>query len=92
MNKNEFVSALADKSGIAGTKANEIVDHFFAIVTDALSKGEEIAFVGFGTFKAVKRAERNARNIKTGEPIKVPATTVAKFSAGKKLKDAVSGK
>jgi nucleoid DNA-binding protein len=45
--------------------------------------------VGFGTFKVISRKGRTGRNPKTGEAIMIKARNVAKFVAGKRLKDAV---
>ena len=61
----------------------------FETIQTALSKGEEVAISGFGTFSAKKRAARQGVNPKTGERIQIAATTVPKFKAGKGLKDAV---
>ena len=58
----------------------------------AVSKGDTVTLVGFGTFKSAKRAARTGKNPKTGATIKIAATTVPKFSAGTGFKEAVSGK
>jgi DNA-binding protein HU-beta len=57
-----------------------------------VSKGENVTLVGFGSFKAAKRAARTGKNPKTGAAIKIPATTVPKFSAGATFKAAVAKK
>ncbi len=64
---------------------NAILDE----IKKALSKGESVVLTGFGTFKVAKRAARTGRNPKTGAAIKIPAMKVARFKAGKGLKDAV---
>ncbi len=61
-------------------------------VTNALTKGDPVALVGFGTFTVAKRAARKGRNPATGAEIKIPAARVAKFAAGAKLKKAVNKK
>ena len=58
-------------------------------VIDTLKKGGTVAFTGFGTFQASKRAARDGRNPATGAALKIPAMTVPKFKPGKGLKDAV---
>jgi DNA-binding protein HU-beta len=58
-------------------------------ITSALSKGQKVTITGFGTFSVSKRAARMGVNPRTGEKIKIKATTVPKFKAGKSLKDAV---
>ena len=90
MKKDDLVDALLKDANLATKKqAGEIVDWFFATITKALKKGDEVGITGFGTFKAVKRAARQGVNPKTGEKISIAATTVPKFKAGKLLKEAV---
>ena len=69
--------------------AQDAVEAMLETIQAALSKGEEVAISGFGTFSAKKRAARQGVNPKTGEKIQIAATTVPKFKAGKGLKDAV---
>jgi DNA-binding protein HU-beta len=57
---------------------------------DAIASGEKMTLVGFGTFEARSRKERDGRNTKTGETMTIPATTVPTFSAGKLFKDKVA--
>ncbi len=90
MKKDDLVEALAKDANLPTKKqAQEIVDWFFETITKALSRGEEVAITGFGSFKTVKRAARMGINPKTGEKIQIPAMTKPKFTAGKLLKDAV---
>ena len=90
MNKAELVEAIAKKTG--GTKAGVegTLDALMDTVTLALGKGDSVALIGFGTFSVSKRAARKGRNPATGAEIKIPASKVAKFSAGAKLKKAVN--
>ncbi len=89
MNKGELISILADKIGTSKREAESFVDAFISVVTSTLKKGGEVALTGFGTFSAKKRAARMGVNPRTGEKIKIAATTVPKFKAGKGLKDAL---
>jgi DNA-binding protein HU-beta len=90
MNKAELVEAIAKKTG--GTKAavEGTLDALMDTVTLALGKGDSVALIGFGTFSVSKRAARKGRNPATGAELKIPASKVAKFSAGAKLKKAVN--
>ena len=74
-----------------GTKAESerAVDAVFDTIVKTMSRGEEVAITGFGTFRVVKRAARMGRNPKTGESIQIKASTKPKFRAGKVLKEAV---
>ena len=89
MNKGDLVEALVK---VVGKKslAEETVGCVLETITAALKKGESVTLVGFGTFKVAKRAARTGRNPQTGKPLKIKAKKVPKFTAGKKLKDAVA--
>ena len=90
MNKAELVEAIAKKTG--GTKASveNVLDAFMDTVSGTLTKGESVALIGFGTFSVSRRAARKGRNPSTGAEIRIPASKVAKFSAGAKLKTSVN--
>jgi DNA-binding protein HU-beta len=87
--KADFVDKLAAKSGLTKKDAAAVVDAFVGVVTDALKKGEEVQFTGFGKFYVQKREARQGINPQTKAKIKIPATKVPKFSAGLALKSAV---
>lgn len=90
MNKSELVSAIAEKAGLTKVQAAAALEATVGTVTTALSKGDQVAIIGFGTFKVGDRAARTGRNPQTGAEMKIPAAKVPKFSAGKALKDAVN--
>ncbi|MCH5336506.1 MAG: HU family DNA-binding protein [Campylobacter sp.] len=92
MTKADFISKVAQKSGLTKKDATTATDSVIATITEVLVKGDTISFIGFGTFSTAKRAAREARVPSTGKVIKVPATKVAKFKVGKNLKEAVAGK
>lgn len=89
MNKSELVSALAEKAEVSKKDAEALVEALVSTITTTLKKGGEVAITGFGTFSAKDRAARQGVNPQTGEKIKIAATTVPKFKAGKGLKDAL---
>jgi DNA-binding protein HU-beta len=89
MNKSELIAAVAKKADLSKKDAEAAVNATVEAVTKALTKGEKVQLVGFGTFEVRKRAAKQARNPQTGAVIKVPATKVPAFKAGKALKDAV---
>ena len=89
MTKADLVAKVAE-TGMTKKEAAEAVDTVIAAVTKALSKGEKVSLVGFGSFSVKKRKARTGRNPQTGEAIKIKAKKVPVFSAGKALKDAVS--
>lgn len=89
MNKTELVAAVAVKAEISKKDADKAVAAVIDAVTDALKAGDKIQLIGFGTFEVRERAAKEARNPRTGETIKVPATKVPAFKAGAALKAAV---
>lgn len=90
MNKGELVDAIAKEAEISKSEAQAALDSFVENVKKSLKKGQKVTLVGFGTFSTSKRAARTGRNPQTGKPIKIPAKKVAKFTAGKALKDAIN--
>jgi len=89
MTKAELVSYVAKEAGITKAVAEKAVNAFIKAVTDALSKGEKVTLVGFGTFYVAERAERKGRNPQTKEEIIIPACKTPKFKPGKLLKESV---
>ncbi len=90
MNKSELIDAMADASGLTKADSGRALDGFLSAVTDALTSGESVALVGFGTFSVKERAERKGRNPQTGAEITIKAAKIPSFKAGKTLKDAVN--
>lgn len=90
MNKNELIAEVADKADLTKAKASEAIDAFIAVVSKALSKGDEIRLVGFGTFTVAHRKATEGRNPRTGAVIKIAASNKPKFKPGKALNDMVN--
>ena len=89
MNKAELIAAVADKTGESKAKAGELVDAVFEVITNTLTRGDEIKLPSFGSFQVVQTAARVARNPQTNQEVKVPAGRRARFKPGKALKDAL---
>ncbi len=92
MNKSELIAAIAAKTGETKKSAEATVNAFIETVTEALTKGDKVQLVGFGSFEVRKRAARKGRNPQTKEEIKIPASKAPVFKAGKALKDLVNEK
>jgi DNA-binding protein HU-beta len=90
MNRKELLQSVASKTDMSMSKSEQALAAILETITKALSKGDDVVLVGFGTFKVAKRAARNGRNPQTGKVIKIAARKVARFSAGKQLKLAVN--
>lgn len=92
MNKGELIEALASKSELSKAAAGRTLDALIEIITAKVAKKEDVQLIGFGTFKAAKRAARTGKNPRTGEALKIAATTVPKFTPGAAFKAAVAKK
>lgn len=89
MNKQEFITLMANETGLSKKDINKAIDAYHKIVEEALVKGDKVQFVGFGTYEVAERAARSGRNPHTGEEIKIAAGKSPKFKPGKSLKAAV---
>ncbi len=92
MNKGELIEALAAKSELSKAAAGRTLDALIEIITAKVAKKEDVQLIGFGTFKAAKRAARTGKNPRTGEALKIAATTVPKFTPGAAFKASVAKK
>lgn len=92
MNKAELIEAVANEAEISKAAAGNVLDAIIGATVKAVSKGDTVTLVGFGTFSTSKRAARTGRNPQTGASLKIAATTVPKFKAGATFKAAVAGK
>ncbi len=92
MNKQELITAIATETGLTKKDSGAALDAFTTAVAASLKKGEPVRLLGFGTFDVKARAARTGKNPKTGETIKIPASKVPAFKAGKELKAAVAAK
>ncbi|NLW10188.1 MAG: HU family DNA-binding protein [Firmicutes bacterium] len=89
MTKAELIEKVAEKSNLTKKDSGKAVDAVLAAMTEALSRGEKIQLVGFGSFEVRERGARTGRNPQTGATIKIAARKVPVFKPGKALKDAV---
>ncbi|MCU7814585.1 MAG: HU family DNA-binding protein [Candidatus Thiodiazotropha sp. (ex Lucinoma kastoroae)] len=90
MNKAELIEAMAESADISKAAAGRALDGMVEAVTEAMKAGDTLSLVGFGTFSVKERAARDGRNPQTGETIKIKASKIPSFKAGKALKDAIN--
>ncbi len=90
MNKNDLIAAVSSTSGLTRSDTMKAVEGILQSITGALKTGDEVRLVGFGTFSVAKRQASTGRNPRTGEAMKIKASSQPKFKAGKSLKDAVN--
>ncbi len=89
MTKADLIANISKEAKITKAAAEKALNSFTSNVTKALKKGDKLTLTGFGTFMVSKRKARSGRNPRTGKEIKIPATKVAKFKPGNKLRDTV---
>ncbi len=93
MNRKELIDVLAEKTDSSKADTERALGALLEVISDTLQKGDSISLVGFGSFEVRKRAARTGRNPKTGEELKIKASSVPAFKPGATLKAAVnSGK
>jgi DNA-binding protein HU-beta len=90
MNKSEMIDAIASRTELTKIASGKALDAVLETIIQAVAKGDGVSLVGFGSFKASARAAREGKNPKTGEKIKIAATTVPKFSPGATFKISVA--
>lgn len=90
MNKGELVDVVAEKTGVSKKDADAVVTAVVEAIMASVAEGEKVSLVGFGSFEPRARKARDGRNPQTGQTIKIPATTVPAFSAGKGFKELVA--
>ena len=91
MNKTDLVNVIAAEAELSKKQAEAAVNATIDAIANALKSGDKVQLIGFGTFEVKATAEREGRNPKTGETIKIAATKKPAFSASKVLKDQING-
>jgi DNA-binding protein HU-beta len=91
VNKSELIDALAARYEGNRKQAAHALESVLDTITREVAKGEKVAITGFGSFEKAVRNARWVRNPQTGERMKSKKKAVPKFSAGKELKDVISG-
>ncbi len=90
MNKGDLVNKIAEECEMSKAAADKAVNSMLKTITSAVSTGDKVALIGFGTFSVTNRAAREGRNPQTGKTMRIPAKKIVKFKAGKNLADAVN--
>lgn len=90
MNKSDLIDAIAKDTGLTKKDSEKALNSVIENISNALAKKDRVQLIGFGTFETRKRAARTGRNPQTGKELKIAASTVPAFKAGKALKDKVN--
>ena len=91
MNKFDLLAHVAETAGLTKADAAKVVEAVLDGIAGALKGGDSVSVTGFGAFTVTERAATTGRNPRTGAEIKIAASRVPKFKAGKALRDAVNG-
>lgn len=92
MNKAELIEAIVKETELSKAAATRVLNAVIETITKTVAKKQDVQLIGFGTFKAAKRAARTGKNPRTGDKLKIAAATVPKFTAGAAFKAAVNKK
>lgn len=90
MNKQDLIAVVAESGDLPKGKAGDVLNAVFEAIKKSLKKKQDVRLVGFGTFSTTRRKAGKGRNPRTGEEIKIAASTTVRFKAGKDLKDSVN--
>ncbi len=90
MNKSEFIEAVSARADMPKASVTKALEAMVDVVAGTLKGGDQVTIVGFGTFLVRRREAREGRNPRTGESMRIAASNVPAFKAGKALKDAVN--
>jgi DNA-binding protein HU-beta len=90
MNTTDLIDRIAAEHGVAKDHVRKILDSTFGAITAAALRGDEVALSGFGKFKVTERAERQGRNLATGEAIVISAARKLTFMPTKNVRDALN--
>jgi DNA-binding protein HU-beta len=90
MNKQELIDAIAGSTGESKAATGETIDAILDAVMRAVTDGDAVQLIGFGSFSMGARSARVGRNPATGAEIQIPAAKTVKFTVGKAFKDAVN--
>lgn len=92
MNRQELVAEIEKEAGFDASIVDAVLGYAMYVIAETITTGEAVQLRGFGTFKSAKRAARSVRHPKTGNPLRVPATTVPVFKPGMALMISVAAK
>ena len=87
--KSDIINRVSDEMGLPKSRAKEAVNIVFDAISEYLGEGEKVQLIGFGNFEIRERSARKGRNPQTGKEIRIEASKVPAFKAGKALKERV---
>lgn len=92
MNRAQLAAKVAERTGLSTAKATEATLAVLNVIAESVVEGNGVNVTGFGSFTAVQRAARTARNPQTGEPLEIAARKVVKFNPGANFSAILNGR
>lgn len=90
MNKSDLIEKVAKDCEFSKGVAEKAINSVMDAISEAMSAGDKVTLIGFGTFSVGERAAREGRNPQSEKTIKIAAKKVVKFKVGSKLADSVN--
>lgn len=87
MNKADLIMKVGVTTGMTKEAATTAVNAVLDGIREAVTAGEKVQLLNFGTFETRERSARQGRNPATGEMMEIPASRVVVFKAGKQIRD-----
>ncbi|HED04034.1 MAG TPA: HU family DNA-binding protein [Candidatus Fraserbacteria bacterium] len=87
MNKEDLIVQWAKKTGLTKKDSKEALESLTSLITDTLSRGEEVRITGFGKFSPRGRKSSMRINPQTRQRMRVAARVVPTFKPGKNLRE-----
>ena len=88
--KDDIIKSAAFKLGVTAKQVAPVLEALVATIKEELAGGRSVQIREFGLFEAIEKEERLGRNPKSGDTITIPARTVLKFAASKKLAEQIN--
>jgi integration host factor subunit alpha len=88
--KAELVEIVCDKAGFSRHESVEFLEKVFAVMQEALEKGEKTKIIGLGNFVVREKKPRKKRNLKPGLELTITARRVLTFKPSSILRKEVN--
>jgi DNA-binding protein HU-beta len=86
MNKSQLINAVAESVNLSKVDVKRVVDELFLQMEKKLDEGDKVVLSGFGVFSTANTAERQGRNPRTGETVRIAARRSVRFHSNMDIK------
>lgn len=90
--KKDLVAEYAQAEGITKVEAEKRIDAVTGLIVDNLVNGNNVKVANFFNFFVRERAEKEAKNPQTGDPMVIPATKTIVAKMTKPVKERIQSK